>query len=58
MVKFGQECEGGDNVMMFGRTISAVEPAGCQAGKGVPSPAWSGTRRKGKGWGQEEQSGA
>lgn len=68
----GQQCDGeGDNVaglwpgagrrdgvMAPGSTVSAVRPAGCQAGKGVPSLAWSGTGRKGKGWGQEGQSGA
>lgn len=48
----------GDGVVALSGTVSAVGPAGCQAGKGVPSPAQSGTGRKGKGWGQEGQSGA
>lgn len=50
----GQDC-GGETVL--GSTESAVGPGGCQAGKGVPSPAWSQTRR-GKGWGHKGQSGA
>lgn len=47
----------GNGVVVLGSTVSAAGPAGCQAGKGVPGPAWSRTR-KGKGWGQKGQSGA
>lgn len=47
----------GNGVVVLGSAVSAVGPAGCQAGKGVPGPAWSRTR-KGKGWGQKGQSGA
>ena len=48
----------GDDVLALGSTVSVIGPGGCQAGKGVPSPSWSGTGRKGKGRGQEGQSGA